>query len=377
MKKVAVLGGGRVGAAMARDMVASGFDVTVHDVSRHALARLSDACGTVESDLSDPSIVRDIATSTDLVIGAVPSRLGFSVLRAVVSTGTPVVDISFFTEDPFELDTLAREHGSIAIVDAGIAPGMSNVLFGRCRAELTKLDVFRCYVGGLPVERTWPWEYKAPFAPADVIEEYTRPTRMIRSGSVVTVPALTEPERIEFASVGTLEAFNTDGLRSLLRFTDVSEMVEKTCRYPGHREWVEILRETGFFSEQAIELDGQSVVPRQLTEKLIFSAWQLEEEDEDVLCFRAVAEGETVGGDTTRITFDLVDRYDRATRTTAMARCTGYAATSMARLIAAGHWRKTGIMAPESVGEESACYEFLMADLAARGIEFVRQDGDE
>ena len=84
--------------------------------------------------------------------------------------------------------------------------------------------------------RTWPWEYKAPFSPIDVLEEYTRPARYVAGGRLVTMPALSEPELVDVPGVGTLEAFNTDGLRSLLATVKAPFMVEKTMRYPGHVE---------------------------------------------------------------------------------------------------------------------------------------------
>ena len=79
-----------------------------------------------------------------------------------------------------------------------------------------KIDSFECVVGGLPKIRTLPFEYKAPFSPIDVIEEYTRPARFIENGHIVIKPALSDAELIDFEKTGTLESFNTDGLRSIL-----------------------------------------------------------------------------------------------------------------------------------------------------------------
>jgi len=91
------------------------------------------------------------------------------------------------------------------------------------------------YVGGLPIVRQWPYEYKAVFSPLDVIEEYTRTARFVENGRVVTRPALTDLERVDFEGVGTLEAFNTDGLRTLIQTIPAPNMKEKTLRYPGTR----------------------------------------------------------------------------------------------------------------------------------------------
>ena len=156
--------------------------MAVADVSEATLARLGGIEGItpVPADLSDAATIRRVVGGHDLVVGAVPGHMGFATLREVIGAGKPVVDISFFPEDALELDALARERGVCAVVDCGVAPGCSNLILGRMESELDPVERFACYVGGLPVERTWPWEYKAPFSPVDVIEEYTRPARWSR-----------------------------------------------------------------------------------------------------------------------------------------------------------------------------------------------------
>ena len=225
--KIVVLGGGRVGSAMARDLAREpNFEVTVVDASEGALGRLADwGLKTQQADLADPAAVKRAVQDHDLVVGAVPGFMGFNTLKAVLEADKDIVDISFFDEDPFLLDGLARERGRIAIVDCGVAPGCSNLVLGRMAAELDRVDNFTCMVGGLPAVRTWPFEFKAVFSPIDVIEEYTRPARFKRFGEMVTLPALSDVEPVDFPGVGTLEAFNTDGLRSLLKTVDVPSMI--------------------------------------------------------------------------------------------------------------------------------------------------------
>jgi lysine 6-dehydrogenase len=369
--KIVILGGGRVGGAMARDLAGEPrFEVTVVDASAEALRRLEGwGLKTERADLADPAAVGRAVRDHDLVVGAVPGFLGFATLKAVLEADKDIVDISFFDEDPFLLDELARERGRIAIVDCGVAPGCSNLVLGRVAAELDRVDSFVCFVGGLPAERTWPFEFKAVFSPIDVLEEYTRPARFKRHGQMVTLPALTEVEPVDFPGVGTLEAFNTDGLRTLLRTMDVPSMVEKTMRYPGHADKMRMLRETGFFGTEPLELGGARVRPLDLTARLLFSSWQLGADEEDFTAMRIVVEGEKEGRRLRRA-WDLLDRYDRATGTTSMARTTGYTCTAAVRLVAAGLYDRKGISPPEFVGRDAAAYEFMMRELAARGVAF-------
>ncbi|HWM92173.1 MAG TPA: saccharopine dehydrogenase C-terminal domain-containing protein [Thermoanaerobaculia bacterium] len=369
--KIVVLGGGRVGSAIARDLAREpGFEITVADASEAALGRFGDEprLHTLRADLSDPAEVGRCVRDQDLVVGAVPGFMGFATLKTALENGKDVVDISFFDDDPFKLDALARERGRIALVDCGVAPGSSNLLLGHAAATFDRLDSFVCYVGGLPAVRTWPFEYKSVFSPIDVIEEYIRPARFRRHGQGVTMPALSETEPVDFPGVGTLEAFNTDGLRTLLAM-DVPTMVEKTLRYPGHVEKMRMLRETGFFSQEPMDAGGVQVRPLDLTARLLFSAWQLGPEEEDFTVLRVSVEGEK-GGRRVKQTWDLLDRYDRETRTTSMARTTGYTCTAMVRLLAAGLYTRKGISPPEHVGRDADCCAFVLRELAERGVRF-------
>jgi lysine 6-dehydrogenase len=370
--RVVVLGAGLVGGAIARDLALGGeFEVTVVDSSQAALGRLGDQAGirAVRADLADAGAVQRAVEKAQIVVGAVPGHMGFATLRKVLECGRSVVDISFFPEDPFELDSIAREKGVPALVDFGVAPGCSNLILGRMETELDQVDRFVCLVGGLPSVRTWPWEYKASFSPADVLEEYTRPARYVAGGRVVTMPALSEPELVDFPGVGTLEAFNTDGLRTLLSTAKVPFMQEKTMRYPGHIERIRVLRESGFFGTEPIEVGGVKVRPLDVTSRLLFPLWHLGEGEADLTVMRVSVEG-VQGGRPVRRTFELLDRYDPATRTTSMARTTGYTCTAGVRLLAQGLFRRSGIAPPEFVGRERPCYDFVMAELGRRDVVF-------
>jgi saccharopine dehydrogenase-like NADP-dependent oxidoreductase len=371
MLHVVVLGAGRVGGTMARDL-AKDFKVTVADRSESALARLSStALATRLADLSQPEGVRTAIRDADLVVGAVPGFMGFATAKAVLEAGKPLVDISFFDEDCFELDALAKAQKLSAIVDCGVAPGCGNIILGDLSRQWDRILSWDCLVGGLPVVRTWPYEYKAGFSPIDVIEEYTRPARYVKDGHTVTLPALSEPELLDFPGLGTLESFNTDGLRSLIKsFPQVPHMKEKTLRYPGHIEKMRMLRESGFFSKEKRSIAGTEISPLEVTTALLFPMWFMEEGDEDFTIMRVTVEGEQ-GGQHKRQELNLLDRYDRVTKTTSMARTTGYTCTAAVRLVAKGGFTRTGINPPERLGQEPGAWDFIREDLARHGVVFT------
>ena len=373
--KVIVLGGGLVGTPMALDLAADQrFDVTVADVSESVLERInrrSPKIETVRQDLSDPAEVTRLVSGHDWVINAVPGFMGHQTLEAIIKAKRNVVDIAFFPEDPFTLDALAKENGVIAVVDCGVAPGMSNLLSGYVDSILDKTETILIYVGGLPELREWPYEYRAGFSPADVLEEYTRPARYVENGQLVVRPALSDAEFLNFAGIGTLEAFNSDGLRSLAETLDAPNMKEKTLRYPGHIEKMAVLRETGFFNKEPIEINGVEIRPLDFTSKLLFPMWELKEGMVDITVMQVIVAGEA-RGKKVRYTYDLLDRYDEKTRIHSMARTTGYTATVTLRVLAEGLYTQTGISPPEYLGRNAACVDAILAGLKARGIEYRR-----
>jgi saccharopine dehydrogenase-like NADP-dependent oxidoreductase len=374
MKKVVVLGAGLVGKEVAKDL-SKDFEVTSVDSQQDNLTWAFDGTPVLTwvADLSDAATIREVVETADVVVGALPGSIGRFVLENVIAAGKDVVDIAFFPEDPFELDQFARDKGVTAIVDFGIAPGMSNLFMGHHNAEMKHVEKFDCMVGGLPVIRDWPFEYKAGFSPADVVEEYTRPARYVDNGRMVTRPALSDPELVRFDGIGALEALNTDGLRTLATTMKAPFMKEKTLRYPGHGRFMEALRMVGFFDKEPIEVHGEKVVPLEFTSAIMFPHWTFHEGEEEFTVMRVVIEGESQEGTHERITYDLLDRYDIETGVSSMARTTSYTCTAGVHLIAEGMFTRKGICPPEYVGEDPLCTEFVLDHLAARNVTFQKR----
>ena len=368
--KIIILGAGLVGGPMARDMAADKeAKVTAVDVSSKALDRLKKfpRIKTVREDLADTRNLKKAIRDADLVISAVPGFMGFKTLRAVLEEGKNAVDIAFFPEDPFALDRLARTKRLTAVVDCGVAPGMSSILATYAMKKLDKTKSIKIYVGGLPEIREYPYEYKAVFSPHDVIEEYVRPARYIENGKMVTRPALSDPEFLTFPGIGTLEAFNTDGLRTMAKTVDVPNMKEKTLRYPGHIEKMAVLRETGFFDTREVTIKGTRIRPLDFTAEILFPKWKLKEGEADITVMKIIVEG-MKNRKPLSISYNLFDRYDDRTGIHSMARTTGYTATTVARMIALGLFQRKGISAPEHIGENARCVKFLLSGLAERGV---------
>jgi lysine 6-dehydrogenase len=367
MKKAIVLGAGLVGKAMAIDL-SKKFEVTAVDVNADALLALKKHNVAVQQlDFSNLAALTAAIQPFDIVVGAVPGFLGLQTARTVIEAGKNMVDISFFPEDPFQLDDLAKKNNVTIVTDCGVAPGMGNIILGYNNKRM-KIERYECLVGGLPLVREWPYEYKAVFSPIDVIEEYIRPARYVQSGAIVIKEALSDPELVHFEGVGTLESWNSDGLRSLIKtMPTIPNMIEKTLRYPGCIEYLRVLRESGFFSYEEMEIKGVKVRPIDITAKLLFPKWKLKPGEEEFTVMRIRMSGEEEG-ESKSYEYNLLDRTDKATDTLSMARTTGYTCTAAVSLVAERKFSRTGICPPEFLGEDGDNFLFISNYLKERGV---------
>lgn len=368
LSKIILLGAGRVGKTIAIDL-AEKHDVTAIDINRESLKHfISKGIKTILMDLSDSKALKKLVGNYDLVVSAVPGFIGFQTFKAVIEAGINIVDISFFREyrNALELNDFAKRKNVIAIFDCGLAPGMDNLILGRWIQQM-KIESFECLVGGLPKVKEGPFNYKAPFSPVDVIEEYTRDVLYIKNGRLTKTMSMTDIEYIDFDGIGTLEAFNTDGLRSLLTtMKNINNMKEKTLRYPGHAKLILALRESGFFSKKPFF----NIIPFEFTSALLFKQWKLEHGEEEFTVMRIIIQG-FLNKKRSKITYSLYDEYDKATGATSMSRTTGYAATAVSNLVLDGIYNRKGVSPPEYIGKDEKCFNYIMKYLEDRDLHYI------
>lgn len=374
MSKIIVLGAGMVGSAIAIDM-AKNHNVTLTDVNKSVLVKVKQQHYSLkiqQLDVTNKVALQNTIKQYDLVICAVPGFLGFKTLKAIIEAEMNVIDISFFSENALDLDALAKEKKITAIVDCGVAPGMDNVILGYYNEKM-KLSDFECLVGGLPKEKKWPFNYKAPFSPIDVIEEYTRPARYVENGEEVVREPLTDCNYVEFEKVGILESFNSDGLRSIIHtMPHIPNMKEKTLRYPGHANYIRVLKKSGFFNTEKVDVNGAQISPLDFTSKILIDEWKLGEAEKELTVLRVTLKGENENGQTEEIVYNLYDEYCMETNTSSMARTTGYTATAAANLFLEGLFTEKGVFPPELIGKHEACFNFFINYLEKRNIHYIK-----
>ena len=346
MANIIVLGSGLVGSVIAKDLSIK-HSVSVVDISKKNLNVLTKNIKTYCLDLSEKDVLENLVKDYDLVVGALPGFMGYDSMKRVINSGKNIVDISFYPEDPFNLDKLAKKNNVVAIMDCGVAPGMGNVIFGHHDRSM-KITDYECLVGGLPKVRIWPYEYQAVFSPIDVIEEYIRPARYVQNSKLIVREALSDTEMIDFENIGTLESWNSDGLRTLIKtMNHVPNMIEKTLRYPGCVEYIKVLRSSGFFSYDEIEVNGNKVRPIDLTSKLLFPKWEMKDGDEDYTVMRIKIKG-LENDKNVCYTYELLDSFTG--NTISMARTTGFTCTAVVNLVLDNKYKNIGVSPPEFLG---------------------------
>jgi saccharopine dehydrogenase-like NADP-dependent oxidoreductase len=348
---ILVLGGGAQGRVIATDIATRlpQARVTVADVRDPKLRPLPNL-SWAEADCSSPATVVRLMAQHDFAVGALPSRYGFAAMKAAIEAKRNLVDVSFCAEDALDLDAAARAAGVTIIPDAGLAPGISNLVAGEAYARRGAPRELVIMVGGVAQDRSQPYGYCVTWSLDDLTEEYVRPARIVQGGRQVAVPVFSGMEDVEVPGVGGMVAFYSDGLRSLMdTLPGVPEMGEKTLRWPGHVEAVKPLVAAGRLAD---ELRARCTLdpPLDLVVLLVRMRW---------------ADG---GEEVT-----LVDRYDPASGLTAMARTTAFTTAVTAQMVAGGLVPPAGVQPLEKVAKDPRAYRAMIAGLEAHGVKPVRR----
>ena len=344
--KICVLGAGDVGRLIAYDL-SKNYEVSIADKSKERLKLAEDFATTFELDALRFEDLVKFMKKFDLIVGALPGKFGFSTLKAAIKAKKDIVDVSFMPENALELDDRAKGAEIRMIVDAGFAPGLSNILMGHIEAVLGKLDEGVINVGGLPKNPKPPLYYKVVFSPYDLIEEYTRPARIIRKGRLIRVDPLEDIKQLKIRDF-EFESFVSDGLRTLLTTVEAENLYENTLRWKGHLEKMKVLKELGFFKQENLDFTMKVILPLMQFEGGDFSTMEVYGRSGDQ-----------------KIRYFMYDEAQGGF--TSMARSTGYITAIAARLLLKYEF-EPGVIPPERFGMEDDLFDEIMKEVKKRNI---------
>ncbi len=358
--QIAVLGGGMIGSLISHEL-SKDYNITVFDNTKLKLENIK----TIKIDINSKKFIEEIR-NYDFAVNCLPGFMGFKTLKILIKEGISCTDISFMPEDCLLLHEMAIKNNCTIIPDAGVAPGLSNLIIGNIIRE-NDINEIKIMVGGLPKIKDPPWNYKAPFSPIDVIEEYTRPTRIRINGKIQTRNALSDRQIFEVEGIGELEAFLTDGLRTLLnsdeKISKIPNISEYTIRYPGHADLIQKMIDDGEFSEEIIVYRGKEITVKERTCMKLFDEWKLKKEDEEFTFLIIIAKT----SDNNDITYTVYDEGQNGW--SSMSRTTGLTACAISKLLFESKIKEKGILCPELIGQNEMHYNFILKYLNNKGIE--------
>jgi lysine 6-dehydrogenase len=380
--KILVLGSGLMGPAAAFNALSDPqvSQVTLCDLSQQPLqaaqAKLKGLAGgekltVVALDLNDQAAAARLMTGHDAVLAALPKAAIPLGIRAAAASRTPLVDLSWpAAEEIPGLRRAIEAAGALVILGCGVEPGLTEIMTRYLAEKLDRVDEVHIKVGGVPEQPAPPLGYKIVFGGRQL------PLRlgdvgMVEHGQLKPVPRYSGVEKAVFPGVGEVEAWHEGFMPWLLDLDALKGLkvgTQKTIRWPGYAAKVTFLRELGLLDQEPIDVDGQRVVPKRFLDALLYPRVRLEEGERDITLFRVEVSGEQ-GGRPRRFKIDMVDRYDDVLDFTSMARTTAFTGAIVARMIARGDLKATGLRTPEQL-VVGPLFDRLVAELAAVGVNF-------
>jgi lysine 6-dehydrogenase len=378
-----ILGAGRQGTAAAYDLARFGqaSQITLADMDPQAAHKAAQRVNTltqselatpIELDVSNQEQLKKALSDQDVALSAVPYYFNLAITDACIETRVSLNDMGGHTgviREQLARDAEAKAAGVSIVPDCGMGPGLITTMAAYAMDLLDKPREVYIYDGGLPQNPTPPWNYQATFHINGLTNEMDGQAFFIRDGEVTPVDSLSEAQFIDFSPLGRLEADVTSGGLSTSPWTfqpRLQTYENRTLRYPGHFEWLRAFKALGLFSEEAIQVGEQTIIPREVYHTLLAPHISAEE-IQDVCVIRIIGKGTKDGTEAT-VTIDLVDYFDPETGFTAMERLTGWHCAIMMG------FQARGIVPPGGVPMEIAVSPTdFMEEIKKRGIEYTIQ----
>ncbi len=235
MKKITVLGLGKVGALAAKLLHDLGFEVNGYDLSV-VDGRFPFATHTM--DMADVGGLKALFVNVDAVLSCLPFQLNVDVAKAAHEAGIHYFDLTEDVPTTKAIIELGKTSKGLMAPQCGLAPGFVGIVGASQISEFEHCRSCRMRVGALPQNPTGLMGYAFNWSPAGVVNEYLNDCEVIESGERKWVSPMEWHETLYIDGV-KLEAFTTSGGLGTMCDTylgQVDNIDYKTMRYPGHME---------------------------------------------------------------------------------------------------------------------------------------------
>lgn len=379
--KYLVLGAGLQGRVAAYDIINFEKDAKVviadKDEANLKIAKslTDDPRLSIEKfDINDHAQASALISKADVVVNSLPHtwEITEKVYKAIIANkGKRAVFTDYWLWDRhYEFSEALKENDNLVVPGLGIVPGFGNICVGQLAHEFDQLEETSIYCGGLPTKLgKAPLDYMILFNVEALLDLYLTPPSIIQDGEVVVDNPLADFETVLIPGYGKVDALKTDGLYCLnktLLEKGVQKASEYTLRYPGHYAFMQELDKAGFFSKEPIEIKGEKIVPRDISEGILNKLMEKIPGVRDFTYLRVNGKG-MLGSKYVQKAYELLAYSDEEKGITSMERTTAYPSSIAAMIIAHDDGGFKGVIEPENIffGDR---FRKMVDELAKRGI---------
>lgn len=246
MKKILILGCGKIGKIAFHVLKEKNYDVRILDKAsvpeyNHSLVNL---------DLFDEASVDNFIKSfkPDAIVNCLPFYASQKPAEYAFKHNCHYFDVTEDVETGKSIKTLAQSSDKAFVPHCGLAPGIMSIISASMIKDFDSVLSVRAKCGVLPVYSNNSLKYGVTWSIDGLVNQYCNKCLVVEDHTIKEVDALDNLEKFLLDGV-EYESFNTSGGIGTFVETFASTIPHisyQTIRYPGHRNLIHfLLRELG------------------------------------------------------------------------------------------------------------------------------------
>ncbi|KAI9722474.1 MAG: Saccharopine dehydrogenase [NADP(+), L-glutamate-forming] [Chrysothrix sp. TS-e1954] len=273
-KKALMLGAGFVTKPTVQLLSENGIEVTV---ACRTLEHAEHLCKgilntrTIALDVNDTKALDDAVAACDVVISLIPYTFHATVIKAAIKGKTNVVTTSYVSPAMLELEKEVKDAGITVMNEIGLDPGIDHLYAVKTIDEVHKaggkITSFLSYCGGLPAPESSdnPLGYKFSWSSRGVLLALRNTAKFYQNGKETEIPGhelmgSAKPYHV-YPGYNFVAYANRDSTPYKEKYSipEAQTVIRGTLRYGGFPEFVRVLVDMGFLSEEPLDFLSTSV----------------------------------------------------------------------------------------------------------------------
>merc|ERR1711939_1064091 len=292
-KKALLLGAGFVTRPTVQILADAGAEVTVACRTLESAKKLCEGIKNtrpISLDVTKDADLDAAVENSDLVISLIPYTFHATVIKSAIRKKKNVVTTSYVSDAMKELEQQAIDAGITVMNEIGLDPGIDHLYAVKTIEEVHKaggkITSFLSYCGGLPAPEASdnPLGYKFSWSSRGVLLALRNAAKFYEGGSVKEIagPELMASAKPYFIYPGfAFVAYpNRDSTpyRERYNIPEAQTVIRGTLRYQGFPEFVKVLVDIGFLSDEPVAALKEEISWKEATQKIL-SATSSSEQD--------------------------------------------------------------------------------------------------